>query len=75
MTGPVENADLARRARFVGLVIAGTIVLWMAAQWVGGRLGLAPALALVLDFIALAILVWALVATNRIRKDRKVAKD
>mgnify|MGYP003528829546 FL=1 len=33
------DAQRARQARVVGIVLAVTIILWMGAQWVGGQLG------------------------------------
>lgn len=66
-----DNAALARRAKTVGLVIAGTMILWMIAQFVGGRMGLPGRLAFLIDLIALVALIWAMFATNRIRKDRR----
>jgi hypothetical protein len=36
-----EEMALARQARTAGLVIAVAMLLWLAAQWLGPRLGLA----------------------------------
>jgi hypothetical protein len=62
---------MARQARVVALVIAGTMVLWLGAQWLGGALDWPARFAFLFDFIALAALVWALVVTNRIRRRRR----
>jgi hypothetical protein len=61
----------ARQARLAALVVAATMVLWMAAQWLGGRLGLSARWAFFFDFAALAALFWALVATYQIWRRRR----
>ena len=45
----------------VGLVIAGTMLLWIAAQWLAPQFGLPGRYALLFDFAALAALIWAMV--------------
>lgn len=49
----------ARRARLIGIVIAGTAILWLAFQWLA--FGLSARIALLVDFAAMAAFVWALV--------------
>ena len=51
-----EEIALARKGRMVGLVIAGTMVLWIAAQWLAPQFGLPGRYALLFDFAALAAL-------------------
>ena len=51
----------ARTGRIVGLVIALTMVLWLAAQWIAPRIGLHPSFAFLFDLAALAALIWSLV--------------
>jgi len=55
----------------VGLVIAGTMILWMAAQWIGGAIGLPGRYVFLFDFAALAALFWALVVTYQIWRKRR----
>lgn len=63
---------LARQARTVAIVIAATMLLWMAAQWLGGRLGWPTRYAFLFDLAALAAFTWALVVGVQIwRKRRK----
>jgi len=57
---------LARDARMVAVVIAATAVLWLGAQWLGGRAGWDTRYAFLSDLAALAAFIWALVATWRI---------
>ena len=61
----------ARTARLVSIVIAGTMVLWMAAQWIGGRLGLPDRFAFLFDLFALAGFLWALIVTWQIWRKRR----
>lgn len=77
MTRPVQGqADqaVARKARAAGLVIAGSVTLWLAAQWIGPALGLPLRWAFLIDFAALAALVWALVVTYQIWRTRRNGK-
>ncbi len=74
MKQPDRNPDdmaLAKQARLVAFVIAGTMLLWMAAQWLGGELGLEARYAFLFDFAALAAFFWALVVTYQIWRKRR----
>ena len=66
-----KDASVARQARLVAVVIAGTMVLWLGAQVIGGSLGLAPKYALLADMIALAGFIWALAVTFRLWRSRQ----
>jgi len=72
---PVSASDraIARGGRMVALVIAGTMILWMGAQWLGGRLGLDPSYAFLFDLAALAALFWSLVVIARLWRQQKQA--
>jgi len=62
---------MARQGRIAALVIAGTMLLWLGAQWLGGWLGLPDRYAFLFDFAALAGLFWALVVTYQIWRARR----
>jgi len=66
-----EEAVLARKGRIAALVIAGTMLIWLAAQVVGPAIGMAGRYALLFDFAALAGLFWALVVTYQIWRARR----
>jgi hypothetical protein len=68
-----DPADLARaaRARLVGIVLAGTMVFWMGAQWLGGQLGWETRYVFLIDLAAIAAFVWALVVTYQIWRGRQ----
>lgn len=63
-----------RKARQAALVIAGTMLLWMGAQVLGGALGWPARYAFLFDFAALAGLFWALAVTYQIWQDRRSAR-
>ena len=71
MASPDDERALARQGRIVALVIAGTIVLWMAAQWLGGHYGWGVRYVFLFDFAALAALFWAMVVTLQIWRKRR----
>ena len=52
-----------RQGRMVALVIAGTVMLWLAAQWIGGWLGLPSRFVYLFDLAALAGFLSALIVT------------
>ena len=74
--GITEMAQLpqdksARQSRLVALVIAGTMLLWMAGQQIGAELGLPLKYTLLLDLAALAGFIWALAVTYQIWRARR----
>ncbi len=68
-----DPADLKRAAqtRTVGIVLAGTMILWMGAQWLGGRLGWETRFVFLFDLAAIAAFLWALVVTYQIWRGRQ----
>lgn len=66
-----KPADDRAQVRLVALVIAGTMVAWMGAQWLGGQMGWPVRYVLLFDFAALAGFVWALLVTYRIWRRRQ----
>ena len=64
------DSRTSRQARLVGVVLAGTMGLWLGAQWLGGQYGWPPKYALLADLAALAGFLWALVVTYRIWRKR-----
>lgn len=66
-----RDEHLARQARIASIVIAATMVLWMMAQWVGGKIGLEARFVFLFDLVALAGLFWALVVTWQVWRKRR----
>lgn len=62
---------IARKGRMVAVVIAATMLIWMAVSWLGGQLGLPTRFAFLFDLAALAAFFWALVVTYQIWRDRR----
>jgi hypothetical protein len=73
MQHPTDPAELKRaaQARTVGIVLAGTMILWMAAQWLGGQMGWETRFVFLFDLAALAAFLWALVVTYQIWRGRR----
>ena len=66
-----QDQKQGRAGRVVSLVIAGAMILWLAAQWRGPQLGLPGRYALLIDFAAIGALVWALVVTLQLWRKRQ----
>lgn len=74
MNGGTKDQELARRGRIVSLVIAGTILIWLALNLIGRAAGLPGRFALLFDFAALAALIWAMVNIFQIWRARQADK-
>jgi hypothetical protein len=68
---PESDRRQARRARTVAIVLCATMVLWLVAQWIGGRLGWATRWVFLLDLAALAAFLWAMIVTVGLWRARK----
>ena len=62
---------LGRQGRLVSIVIAMTMILWMVAQWAGGKLGWPDHYVFLFDLFALAGFLWALIVTWQIWRKRR----
>lgn len=70
MSAQQEKA-LARKSRHVSVVIAGSMILWLGAQWLGKAMGLPGRYALLFDLAALAALIYAGVNIYQIWRMRR----
>ncbi len=66
-----DGKALGTQARLAASVMAGTMVLWLGAQWLGGALGWEARFVFLFDFAALAAFFWALVVTWRLWRHRR----
>ncbi|MEJ6391347.1 DUF5337 domain-containing protein [Gymnodinialimonas ulvae] len=66
-----EEQRRVRQIRRAALVMAATMVLWMGAQFVGGQLGWPARVVFLFDLAAIGALVWALVVTYWVWKERR----
>ncbi len=68
---PTHDRNQTRQMRVVSLVIAGTMVLWMIAQWAVGEFGISSRYRLLIDLFALAGFLWAFIVTWQIWRKRR----
>ena len=54
------DQKLMKRGRLTALVIAGSVFMWLIANSVGPKFGLAVRYAILADLIVMAALFWAL---------------
>ena len=73
-TPDAERARL-RQIRTAAIVMAGAMILWMAAQFLGGRLGLPVRYVFLFDLAAIAALVWAMIVTYQVWQARRKERD
>ena len=66
-----QDMETARQARMVALVLVATVVLWMGASFLGGKLGWETRYAFLFDLAALAAFFWTMVVTYRIWRKRR----
>lgn len=66
-----QDQVLAKKARLVSLVIAGAMLFWIGAQWIGGMFGITVRFQLLIDLIAIAAFVWALAVMYQIWRARR----
>jgi Zn-dependent protease with chaperone function len=66
-----QERETARQTRQVAFVLAATMILWMGASYLGGRLGWETRFAFLFDLAAMAAFLWALVVTYRIWRKRQ----
>ena len=71
MTGPGRDQATAKQARLAAAVMAGTMILWMGAQVVGGEMGWPVKYTLLVDLVALAGFIWSLAVTYQIWRKRR----
>ena len=65
-----QDRDRARQARISAFVLAGTMVAWMGAQWLGGQFGWQARYVFLFDMMAMAAFVWTMVVTWRLWRKR-----
>ncbi len=70
----VQPAKTGAEGRLVAIVIAATTLLWLAAQWLGGAMGLPARFVFLFDLAALAGFFWALVVVFGIWRRQKSAR-
>jgi Family of unknown function (DUF5337) len=66
-----DEVKQAAQTRLVAFVIAGTMILWMGVQWLGGAMGWEARYVFLFDLAALAAFFWAMVVTYQIWRRRR----
>ena len=66
-----RERHLVRQIRRAAIVMAVTMVVWMGAQYVGGQMEWPVRFVFLFDLAAFAALVWALIVTYWVWKERK----
>lgn len=61
----------ARKSRVAALVIAGAMLFWIAGQFLREALAIPLRYAFLIDFIAIAAFVWALVVIYQVWRARQ----
>ena len=67
--------QVARKSRLVAVVIAATMVLWLGANFIGAKIGLAGRYAFLFDLLALAGFTWSLIVIYQIWRARQQMRD
>lgn len=56
----------AAQARLAALVMAGTTLVWLGLNWLGGRMGWEARWAFLFDLAAIAAFIWSLAIALRL---------
>ena len=70
-----ESRGEIRQGRVVGLVIAVTMVIWILAQSLGSYLGLPGRYALLIDFLAMVVFLWAIISGVLMWRSRRITRN
>jgi hypothetical protein len=62
-------------AKLAAIVIVVAMVGWMGATFLGGRFGVAQEYAFLVDLMALAAFVWAIIVCVRIWRARQLDRN
>jgi len=69
-----DEQTVSKQGRIVALVIAGSMLFWIVAQYIGPQIGLSSRFAILIDLLVLAALFWAMVVTAQIWRKRQANK-
>ena len=70
---PQQDHIQAKKGRTAGLVIAGSMLVWLGMQWAAMELNMSSRYMLLLDLAVMAAMVWSLVVTFQIWRTRRDA--
>ncbi len=69
--GDQGQKDQGRQGRTIALVIAGTALLYLAAQWIGREMGADQRTLALFDLIALGGFLWCIIVTWQMWRNRR----
>ncbi|WP_323783508.1 DUF5337 domain-containing protein [Thalassovita sp.] len=69
-----RDAQVSRKSRHIALVIAGSMLLWLGANWLGRAMGLPGRYALLFDLAAMAALIYAIINIYQLWRLRQDAQ-
>ena len=70
---PQQDHIQAKKGRTAGLVIAGSMLVWLGMQWAAVELNMSSRYMLLLDLAVMAAMVWSLLVTFQIWRTRRDA--
>ena len=70
---PQHDHIQAKKGRTAGLVIAGSMLVWLGMQWAAVELNMSSRYMLLLDLAVMAAMVWSLVVTFQIWRTHRDA--
>ena len=70
---PQQDHIQAKKGRTAGLVIAGSMLVWLGMQWAAVELNMSSRYMLLLDLAVMAAMAWSLVVTFQIWRMRRDA--
>jgi len=71
---PLQHDHIqAKKGRTAGLVIAGSMLVWLGMQWAAVELKISSRYMLLLDLAVMAAMFWSLVVTFQIWRRRRDA--
>ena len=68
---PQHDHIQAKKGRTAGLIIAGSMLVWLGMQWAAVELNMSSRYMLLLDLAVMAAMVWSLVVTFQIWRTRR----
>ena len=66
-----KGDDQGRQGRTIALVIAGTALLYLEAQWIGREMGADQRTLALFDLIALGGFLWCIIETWQMWRNRR----
>jgi hypothetical protein len=66
-----RDQSQSKKGKMAGLVIAGSMLLWLGLQWVAVELEISGRIMLLIDLFVMAAMLWSLIITFQIWRTRR----